>query len=243
MNILGWDELRLTLEESAGIVRLRSKQKLSRETVRHLNKSTDGWAAGLILMLEGVRRGIEPQMLGNLTSEEIFDYFGKEIFDKTDKEIQEFFLKTAFLPKMTGRMAEELTDLSSAGSILSTQNRNNYFTEKRFQKEPIYQYHPLFREFLFSRAKKIFAAETLSLLYSRAARLLEESGQTESAVSLLREAGDWDGMVGLIMKHAPSLLAQGRNRPLQEWLESLPRDILERQSLASLLDGVLSSPL
>jgi hypothetical protein len=25
-----------------------------------LNESTDGWAAGLILMLESVRRGIEP---------------------------------------------------------------------------------------------------------------------------------------------------------------------------------------
>jgi len=73
MQMIGWDELRLTLEESAGVVRLRSKQKLSRETVRHLNESTDGWAAGLILMLEGARRGIEPQMLGNLTSEEIFD--------------------------------------------------------------------------------------------------------------------------------------------------------------------------
>lgn len=30
------------------------------------------------------------------------------------------------------------------------------------------------------------------------------------------------------MKHAPSLLTQGRNRPLQKWLESLPRDILEK---------------
>jgi ATP/maltotriose-dependent transcriptional regulator MalT len=49
-----------TQKESAGIVRLRSKQKLSREAVRHLNESTDGWAAGLILMLESVRRGIEP---------------------------------------------------------------------------------------------------------------------------------------------------------------------------------------
>jgi len=228
MSILGWDELRLTLEESAGIVRVRSKQKLSKEAVRHLNESTDGWAAGLILMLEGVKRGIEPRMLGTLTLEEIFDYFGKEIFDKTDKTIQEFLLKTAVLPKMTGRMAEELTGLSSASSILSTQSRNNYFTEKRFQNEPIYQYHPLFREFLLSRAKKIFSIETLSLLYSRAARLLEESGQTESAVSLLCEAGDWDGMAGLIMKHAPSLLAQGRNRPLQKWLESLPRDALEK---------------
>ena len=67
-------------------------------------------------MLESVRRGIEPQILGNLTPEEIFDYFGNELFDKTDKEIQDFFLKTAFLPKMTTKMAEELTDLSSCGS-------------------------------------------------------------------------------------------------------------------------------
>jgi len=46
-----------------------------------------------VLMLESVRRGIEPKILGNLTPEEIFDYFGKEIFDKTDKKIQDFFLR------------------------------------------------------------------------------------------------------------------------------------------------------
>jgi ATP/maltotriose-dependent transcriptional regulator MalT/DNA-binding SARP family transcriptional activator len=227
MQMIGWDELRLTLEESAGVVRLRSKQKLSRETVRHLNESTDGWAAGLILMLEGARRGIEPQMLGNLTSEEIFDYFGKELFDKTDKEIQEFFLKTAFLPKMTAKMAEALTDLPSASSILSTQSRNNYFTEKRFQKEPIYQYHPLFREFLLSRAKESFSPKELPVLLSRAAKLLEEDGQTESAVSLLRDSGDRDGMVRLITKHAPLMVAQGRYHPLEDWLSSLPMEIPE----------------
>jgi ATP/maltotriose-dependent transcriptional regulator MalT/DNA-binding SARP family transcriptional activator len=227
MQMIGWDELRLTLEESAGVVRLRSKQKLSRETVRHLNELTDGWAAGLILMLEGARRGIEPQMLGNLTSEEIFDYFGKELFDKTDKEIQEFFLKTAFLPKMTAKMAEALTDLPSASSILSTQSRNNYFTEKRFQKEPIYQYHPLFREFLLSRAKESFSPKELPVLLSRAAKLLEEDGQTESAVSLLRDSGDRDGMVRLITKHAPLMVAQGRYHPLEDWLSSLPMEIPE----------------
>jgi ATP/maltotriose-dependent transcriptional regulator MalT len=154
MNVLGWDELQLTQEESSEIVRLRAKQKLPKEMINHLHHTADGWAAGLILMLESVRRGIEPKLFGKLTPQEILDYFGKEIFDKTDKEIQEFFLETAFLPKMTAKMAEELTKLSSAGSILSTLNRNNYFTEKRFQKEPIYQYHPLFREFLLSRAKK-----------------------------------------------------------------------------------------
>ena len=227
MNVIGWDELCLTLEESSAIIKLKPQQKLPKETIHYLHNTTNGWAAGLVLMLESMKKGIEPQRLGKLAPEEIFDYFANELFDKTDKEIQKFFLETAFLPKMTAKMAEELTNLSSASSILSTLNRNNYFTEKRFQNEPIYQYHPLFREFLLSRAKKIFATETLSVLCSRAAKLLEESGQTESAASLLREAGDWNEMVHLITKHAPPMVAQGRYRPLEDWLNSLPIGILE----------------
>ena len=130
MGVLGWNELRLTQEESSAIVRLRSKQKVPKETIQHLHNTADGWAAGLVLILEGAKRGIESQHLGKLTPEEIFDYFGTVLFDKTDKEIQDFLLKTAFLPRMTARMAEELTDISNAGRILSTLSRNNYFTEK-----------------------------------------------------------------------------------------------------------------
>ncbi len=174
-----------------------------------------------------MKKGIEPQRLGKLAPEEIFDYFANELFDKTDKEIQKFFLETAFLPKMTAKMAEELTNLSSASSILSTLNRNNYFTEKRFQNEPIYQYHPLFRDFLLNRAREIFPSENLSMLQRHAALLLEEAGQTEAAISLLREAADWETIIHLILKHAPLMINQGRYPPLEEWLEKVPEDIIE----------------
>ncbi len=227
MNLLGWDELRLTVDESGSILRLRSKRKLSKETIRHLHDTTDGWATGLILMLESVKRGTQPQVVGKLTPEEIFDYFGNELFNKTDEETREFFLKTVFLPKMTVKMAEDLTGLPHANQILSTLSRNNYFTEKRFMTEPIYQYHPLFREFLLSRAKKTFSLDTLSVFLRHAAILLEMNGQTEAAVSLLRNNGDWNEMVRLIMKQAPSMVEQGRYRPLEEWLSSLPKDMME----------------
>lgn len=62
---------------------------------------------------------------------------------------------------------------------------------------------------------------------SRAATLLVEDGQTEDAISLLRNIGNWDELVRLITKHAPSMLAQGRNLPLEGWLKSLPMEILE----------------
>ncbi|MDH4258545.1 MAG: hypothetical protein OEV50_07000, partial [Candidatus Aminicenantes bacterium] len=228
MEVLGWNNLRLTLKESEGIVRLRAQQKKAKDTISLLHKAADGWAAGLVLMLESVEREVmEPQALGRLTPEEIVDYFGNELFNKTDVEIQKFFLKTAFLPKMTVKMAEEITGLSEASRILATLSRNNYFTEKRFHGEPIYQYHPLFRDFLISRAKEKISLETRSILIHGAATLLEEAGQIEAAVSLLREAGDGDMIIRLILKHALLMVSQGRYHTLREWVGYIPNDITE----------------
>ena len=227
MGMLGWNDLRLRLEESGEIVRLRVKDKMPKEMLQRLHDATDGWTAGLVLMLEGLKTGIEPHFLGKLARGEIVDYFGNEIFSKIDKEMQDFLLKTAFLPRITAKMAEKLTGFLNADKILSTMNRNNYFTEKRYSAEPHYQYHPLWREFLITRAKETFSHETLSTLFHRAAVLLEESGQIEDAISLFRDLGDWGEMIQIIMKQAPSMLALGRYKPLEEWLDSLPKDLME----------------
>ena len=228
MEILGWNKLRLTLKESAGMVRLRSRLRWPKEWLNHLYQTTDGWAAGLVLMVEKAKReGIEPQVAGRFTPEEIFRYFSLEIFEKTDEEMQDFLLKTAFLPKMTARMAQELTGLPSSARLLSILSRDNYFTMKSFQNEPIYQYHPLFRDFLSERAREIFPPGSLSTLLSRAAAILEEAGQVEDAVFLLQEVGDWDALVRVILKQASLMVDQGRYRPLEDWLSSLPKEIME----------------
>jgi DNA-binding SARP family transcriptional activator len=60
-----------------------------------------------------------------------------------------------------------------------------------------------------------------------AATLLEEAGETEAAVVLLDDAGDWDMMIRIILKHAPLMVAQGRYRPLEGWVSYLPKDIAE----------------
>jgi DNA-binding SARP family transcriptional activator len=228
MEILGWNDLRLTLEESARMVRLRSRRKQPKEWLNHLYQTTDGWAAGLVLMVENAKReGIEPQLGGKFTPEEIFRYFSRELFEKTDKEMQDFLLKTAFLPRMTARVAQELTGFSSCARILSFLCRDNYFTVKSFQNETIYQYHPLFRDFLMARAREIFSQETLSALLERAASILEETGQVEAAVSLLQEVGDWDALVRVILRQAPLMTDQGRYGPLEDWLSSLPKEVME----------------
>ena len=150
ISMLGWDELRLTLEETVGIVRLRDHGIRAKKLVRKLHMAADGWIAGLVLMLESVSRKIQPSYHDKLSREEIFDYFGNQIFAKLESELQSFMIKTAFLPRITVRMAEELTGLPYAAGLLALLTRNNYFTERHCSPEPVYRYHQLLKEFLIS---------------------------------------------------------------------------------------------
>lgn len=227
MKFIGWNELRFTLEESRYIVALRTPKLRSKETIEHLHKITDGWVAGLILISDAVERGIDFQSLEKSSPEEIVDYFGSELFNKTKKELQIFLMKTAFLPSMTTKMAHALTGLPDSDSFLETLTKNNYFIVKHYHTEPVYQYHPLFKNFLTIRAKDSFSIEMLSDLYHRAAILLEESGQLEEAAQIYVDQKNWEGLTRLIMKYAPSLTDRGRYQPLEKWLTSFPENLIE----------------
>lgn len=228
MDMIGWQNLRLTLNESNDIVKLQSRHEVSAEAIEYLYTVNDGWLAGLMLMLKTAEiEKTDPRELGKVPTERIFDYFTGEIFDNADEKSQRFLLKTSLLPKMTADMAKQLTGFDSAHRILSQLNRNHCFTERRFRSSPAFEYHPLFRNFLLSRAKEAFSLEFLSDLRRRAAVLLEKADQTEAAIDLMRDAGNWNGMVQLILKHAPTMLAQGRYHSLQQWLSSLPTDTFE----------------
>ena len=64
LSLLNRDDISLTLEESIGIGRLRTKGKgLNNEVLEALHKQTQGWVAGLILLLEQSECNITPEML------------------------------------------------------------------------------------------------------------------------------------------------------------------------------------
>ncbi len=161
-------------------------------------------------------------------------------------------LKTAFLPRMTLKAAKELSGIRKSGKILSTLRQSNFFItmyplpyagvsskagdlphygkfiegERVRRYESVYQYHPLFREFLLERARNYFHPEDLSQIQHSVATLLENAGMIEDAVSLLLEARDFKRLVPLIVSHAQTLLAQGRNDTLEKWITSIPHELL-----------------
>ncbi len=225
---IGWNDLRFTLEESRALLEKRGLRKPPRKVLELLHAKADGWAAGLVLLLAGAGSAeIEAHALDGLTAAGIFDYFATEIFDRSEAVVQDVLLKTALLQKVTALAAERLTGTASAGAILEQLSRDHYFTAKHVQTDTLYQYHPLFRDFLLARARRTFSRTELSALQTSAATLMEESGQIEEAARLFIDALEWDGLARVILEHAPVLLSQGRSATLEGWLKALPPALIE----------------
>ncbi len=238
-----WGEIQFKPDEFREIIRVKIPEGLSDEAITRLYEKTEGWAAGLVLIMEGLKNNSADYALpGALTPGMVFDYFANEVLMKTGKETQTFLLKTAVLPAMTVRMAETLTGMDASGHILSRMNQNNYFTTARHQPERVYQYHPLFREFLLSRAKDTFTPEEFLAIQKNAAGILEEAGQIEDAATIFRDIRDWDSLVGLILKHAEFLVKHGRLKTLAEWLAGIPVETPENTPWLLYWSGICRLP-
>jgi LuxR family transcriptional regulator, maltose regulon positive regulatory protein len=224
LHTIGWNDLKLTPDESKGIARL---QAIPPQLHEWLHDKADGLAAGLVLLARTVKsRDVDPEAVRSLTPEKVFDYFAGELFSRIERPLQDFLLKTAFVPKITPALAEALTGDKSAGRILANLNQGNIFTEKRAQPEVNYQYHALFREFLIARAEDRFLPEELSGLRLEAAKLLQASGEIENAAELFTQAGAWKELTALVRASAGALLRQGRNRLVEKWIAALPEELL-----------------
>jgi len=229
MGIIGWEDLRFTLDESMRMIRHRGHTRISAEAHRQLHERTDGWAAGLVLLTEGTRAGgAEAFSPGTHIPEEVFDYFAGEILKETDRQTQIFLLKTAYFSRMTSQMAEALTGHPQSKRILAELNRKNYFTERHGYQPPFYQYHPLFRDFLKAQSKESFPSQELSRIEHRAATILAAEGQVEDAVKLLVKAEKWSDLVPLVLEQAPALVSQGRSQTLETWLGNLPGPLVDK---------------
>ena len=128
---------------------------------------------------------------------------------------------------MTVKMAEALTGLPQAGGQPGGFDAGTItLSSSDMIRSPSTSIIPFSENFCFPRFRAPCAGDPVRI-ESRAATLLEESGQPEEAAALFRQRSDWWGLIGLIMRNAPALLTQARFGILEEWLAGLPTEILE----------------
>jgi hypothetical protein len=222
LEVVRGDQLSLTRREADAVAKLWGYSGHDRRAVLGAYPQTEGWAAGLVLLLAGWRRGQEGQE-ARRWQQALFGYFAQEILERADPEVRTVLLRAALLPLVTAPMAVELSGVPHAGEILAGVASRGYFVVQLPGAVPTYQYHALFREFLQERLEQAIASgEERAELRHRAGRLLEGADRIEDALALYARAGAWDEVGRVVRAHAPSLLREGRVETVARWVLAMP---------------------
>ncbi len=220
-------DIRFTMSETMLFLQKRGLKNISIKDAKQFHDKVQGWAAGLVLLMEKYRKEDVHLIQNEILEDRFFNYFADEIFNRIDKNVQDFLLKTSFLPKITFDMAQRLTGMDHPEDLLASLHLNNYFTVKISSLESTYHYHSLFRKFLLAQANKVFKETELREIREKAAELLEEAGEIEEAAKLFQASKDWHAFTQLILNNAQPLITQGRNQILMQWLKQLPAAVLD----------------
>lgn len=236
MTLLKWEDLRFTFEESRELV---APSGLPAGTIDLLHRKTDGWAAGLVLLLvdENLSAIVDEQR-PELNQRAVFDYFLGEILKRLDETTLTFLSTISVLPRFNARIAAGLTGNDSVGLMIDRLHRQNFFLYRYGAQSSdsypggTYQFHPLFGEFLQTRAARLFKPHRVKEIRNQAAQLLLAANQYEEAMELFLSAENWEQAVNLLLAQAPVLVAQGRATTIDGWLQRLPET--ERQTSPAL---------
>jgi ATP/maltotriose-dependent transcriptional regulator MalT len=182
---VGGDELRLTSEEAVAIARAHVPAGTSKTELARICDRAEGWAAGVVLLASGAgpHVRVEPSRL-------VFDYLASEVLVRATPEVREVLLDAAVVAPIPARLADRLCPSGHAGAVLAEFAARAYFTFWR-EASDVFELHPLFRDFLLSRARAERGDEALDRLRARAGALLADEGEVEHAMALLVEAAAW----------------------------------------------------
>lgn len=230
------EQLAFSLDESLALA--STWGTCDQADVARLRDISRGWAAGMMLLLRAARGGVSLERSADSPPEMLFAYFANEVFARIPAAQRDFLQRTAFIPHITPALAQQLTGEPRAAKILAGLNRENFFTERKSHSEAIYEYHPLFREFLVDRAIESLGASEVAELRTKAASLLEADGQVDVAALLLIEAEDWERLKDLVRKYADDLMGRGRFQTLRGWIEAIPPAIANEAPWVLLWKGI-----
>ena len=237
---LGWfapADLQFTAEDASALALARFGNTLDESAVREAMQRTQGWAAGLLLMLQS-RAGKVPS--GSLTRADsadsdrhLFAYLAQEVLDELPPDLQDFVLRSSILIELSPHLCSVLTQRTDARQVLETLYRRNLFLTAVDEMVPVLRFHDLFREFLEAE----LARRNPDL--KRALHELTASVErTRSrAIYHLLAAQRWDDAMKLISEAADERLAHGGIATVERWIDAIPAHIRAGNPMISYLRG------
>lgn len=233
LNELRGADLRFNMEEIQAYLQIAVPIPLHAEVVQRLAERTEGWIAGLHLVVLALQHLKEQpdieQYLANFTGSHrpILDYLVADVFEAQPEKIQEFLLQTSHLNRLTGPLCDAVTGLHSSSLILEQLERENLFLEPLDSSRRWYRYHTLFAEAMQHYARQRLEMASLRDLSGKASLWYESQGMLTEAIESALYAQDYARTANIIERTIAPRIVQNEFSTIRRWMEGLPEAILE----------------
>ncbi len=230
-------DLQFTPEDATALALAKFGNTLDASAVQEAMQRTQGWAAGLLLMLQSragaAAAGAVSKGDSADSNRHLFAYLAQEVLDELPADLQDFVLRSSILIELSPHLCSVLTGRTDARQVLESLYRRNLFLTAIDEMTPVLRFHDLFREFLEAEL-----ARRNPDLKRELHELTAKVERTRSrAIYHLLVARRWDEAMERIAEAANERLAHGGLATVERWIDAIPEDVRAGNPMISYLRG------
>ncbi len=200
---------------------------LSESEIDLVLSKTSGWMAGICMLSESLKGrnrddGIAFLRSFNGSSRLVYDYFAEEVLGQQTPRVREFLLSTSLLNELHRDLVNPFLGITNAQEMLETLAANNLFLISHDESRDWYKYHPLFQEFLRTRAKRYQDKSAIARAHQRAAAAYTAMEIWGPAIDHLCEAGSYTEAANIIERVGDQHAERGNLETVRHWLKMIP---------------------
>ncbi|MCL2807593.1 MAG: LuxR C-terminal-related transcriptional regulator [Coriobacteriia bacterium] len=187
----------------------------SDDAIRELYELTNGWTAGLQIVLSEHLKGeavAGASLVSPKAARHLREYIAEEILYQLDSSQREFLFSIALLNRFSIDLCQELTSLQQSKQNVDSLVQSGLFISQLDEAGEWYHFHPLFLEVLRHQLKSI-KPSVIRELYLRASEWMEQQGFLDEAIEYALLAKDDDRVIRLFER----TLLEAFNKLDGEW--------------------------
>ena len=229
MAAFGIGDLRMTIEESLEILRLRFGNRIGLDDAVHLHDLMEGWPVGLQLAAAAIESASDLHaMIGQLNARggDLQRYFFESLISRLPPEESAFLVRISILEAMNRELCEAVTGCRESGSYLRRfADESPVVTEG--EGRDWLRLHAMARDFLLGQFDRLPADERRGC-YQRAATWYADHGQYQEAARHALAAGDETMAVSHASQCLLDIAREGRLAAAHDWIKRLPASVMAR---------------
>jgi LuxR family transcriptional regulator, maltose regulon positive regulatory protein len=218
--------------EEAGALFEAAGVRLSESALALLHERTEGWAAGLRLAALSLTGHPDPERFATEfcgSERTVAEYLLAEVLERQSQEVRRLLSRTSMLERVSGPLADLLTEGSGGGRILQELEQAGAFVVAMDARRSWFRYHRLFADLLELELRHTESAE-LAALHGTAADWFAEHGFGVEAVHHAQAAQDWERVGRLLADHWLDITLNEQAATAHQLVTSFPADAVTANS-------------